>query len=382
MAITDRVSIPSGVNGGLTSPSAAYLTSVICAPEVNGSTNPVLAALLASESVGPFQPRGLQPAVASLRATLQDVAAEAPDVYSGLGTDGMYVMRYVHGTSIYSNHAWGAAVDLKLNGVADVFGDGVSLEGLARIAPIFNRHGWYWGGTFPNGREDAMHFELSKEKVAALDAAKLFDNKFIPGSVYAEAKSGTTGDDVIVGYEAADALSGGGGADRLYGDFISEETRSYGNDVLSGGGGNDLLYGGSGNDTLRGEGGLDTLDGGPGNDLFDYNSVSDSPAYGLSDGLGFQNAGSAAGDRIDLSTIDANPTTPLTNQSFVFLGAKAPSAGGGMGKAWTSDYAQTGFGNITLINASNDADADAELVIRANDGASTASSWVAGDFVL
>ncbi|MGC4064845.1 MAG: peptidoglycan-binding protein [Polyangiaceae bacterium] len=37
--------------------------------------------------------------------------------------------------------------------------------GLAQIAPIFNRHGWYWGAGF--GREDAMHFEVGDERIRA-----------------------------------------------------------------------------------------------------------------------------------------------------------------------------------------------------------------------
>lgn len=145
-----------------------------------------------------------------------------------------------------------------------------------------------------------------------------------------------------------------------------------GNDVIAAGGANDVVIGGTG---------LDTLDGGAGNDIFDYNAIADSPSLAGSDGIGFQYAGNAAGDRIDLSTIDA--TTGLTgNNAFTYTGTNAPAAGSGAGKLWTQDYYQSNFGYVTLINASVDADKDPELVIRANDGTATAANWVVGDFVV
>jgi hypothetical protein len=235
--------------------------------------------------------------------------------------------------------------------------------------------------------------------------------------------NGGAGNDVLWPYLGNDTMVGGAGNDTFYvynaGDRVSEAaaggvdtvrswidfvlpaevengvleyegllgsggislTGNLGSNTIVGNVKNNLLYGGGGNDILRGEAGLDTLDGGAGNDLFDYNSTSDSPDYGRSDGLGFQGAGSTVADQIDLSTIDANPSL-AGNQAFSFLGAKAPVAGSGTGKAWTSNYTQTGFGSITLVNASVDADKDPELVIRANDGAATAASWVVGDFIV
>lgn len=188
--------------------------------------------------------------------------------------------------------------------------------------------------------------------------------------------------DVIRGEAGADLLYGGGGVDIVRGGEGNDRIEGEGGgDGLYGGAGNDYLYGGDGNDTLRGEAGLDTISGGLGNDIFDYNSVSESPDYSRSDGIGFQGAGATPADRIDLSTIDANPGV-TGNQGFSFLGARAPVAGSGTGKAWTADYVQPGFGSITLVNASVDADKDPELVIRANDGTATAATWVVGDFVV
>jgi VCBS repeat-containing protein len=63
---------------------------------------------------------------------------------------------------------------------------------------------------------------------------------------------------VGVGSNGNDKLTGGAGADLIFG--------QNGNDTLSGGGGNDLLCGGNGDDTLSGGGGDDSLSGAAGND--------------------------------------------------------------------------------------------------------------------
>jgi hypothetical protein len=68
-------------------------------------------------------------------------------------------------TSSISNHSWGTAIDLTVNKLLDQRGDGKVQYALAVIAPIFNRHGWYWGAAFRT--EDAMHFEASKSLIDA-----------------------------------------------------------------------------------------------------------------------------------------------------------------------------------------------------------------------
>ena len=67
-------------------------------------------------------------------------------------------------TTSISNHPWGTAIDLTLNGVLDAYGDSHVQYGLTLIAPIFNRHGWYWGAAF--GKEDGMHFEGGRALVS------------------------------------------------------------------------------------------------------------------------------------------------------------------------------------------------------------------------
>ena len=118
------------------------------------------------DSVGPFRVAGLVPAVLSLKAVLIDIKAEQPQVYRALGTAGMLCCRWVRGsrTSV-SNHSWGTAIDLTLNGTLDVYGNDQVQYGLTLIAPIFNRHGWFWGAAFRT--EDGMHFEASQALIEA-----------------------------------------------------------------------------------------------------------------------------------------------------------------------------------------------------------------------
>jgi len=66
-------------------------------------------------------------------------------------------------------------------------------------------------------------------------------------------------------------LSGGGGADEIYG--------GSGDDALNGGAGGDVLFGGAGNDALDGGAGDDTLIGGPGGDSFIGGAGEDTVSY-------------------------------------------------------------------------------------------------------
>lgn len=67
------------------------------------------------------------------------------------------------------------------------------------------------------------------------------------------------------GGPGSDILTGGSGANVLYGNREGDEDAALdGDDLLTGGSGSDLLHGQGGNDILRGVGGADTLDGGSG----------------------------------------------------------------------------------------------------------------------
>lgn len=159
--------LPSAMNPGLESVSNAYMTNKLGRPrdtfgnDCQPLTNDRLRRNIVIESVGPFRVQGLRPAVAGLRTVMDEIARAQPEVYRALGTAGMLCCRYVRGsTTAISNHSWGTAVDLTINGVLDRRGDNNVQYGLTLIAPIFNRFGWYWGAAFRT--EDAMHFEGSR----------------------------------------------------------------------------------------------------------------------------------------------------------------------------------------------------------------------------
>lgn len=181
MAITDLIPIPDGINPGTSAARQITMKSLLGNPRGTYTddclpvTNPVLKKLIKTDDVGPFRVTGLAPAVDSLKEVMAEIRQKEPEVFAGLGTVGMLCARLVRNskTSI-SNHSWGTAIDLNLNGVLDQRGDKkrTTQVGLARIAPIFNRHKWHWGAGFPV--EDAMHFELSDQKIRQLHADGIF----------------------------------------------------------------------------------------------------------------------------------------------------------------------------------------------------------------
>ncbi|WP_338849225.1 M15 family metallopeptidase [Massilia sp. W12] len=155
------------LNPGLKAVSNQYMLEKLGKPRESFSqacqpvTNEKLKKYITTASVGPFKVTGLKPAVDSLRTIMAEIAVKQPEVYQALGSAGMLCARNVRGsTTAISNHSWGTAIDLKLNGALDGYGDGMVQYGLTLIAPIFNAHGWYWGVAFR--KEDAMHFEVSR----------------------------------------------------------------------------------------------------------------------------------------------------------------------------------------------------------------------------
>ena len=90
------------------------------------------------------------------------------------------------------------------------------------------------------------------------------DGITIDGGNGEDIKVGTDANETISGFNSNDQLDGKGGADRLIG--------GNGDDTLKGGDGADKLYGDRGNDTLQGERGNDFLTGGLGEDTFVFDS--------------------------------------------------------------------------------------------------------------
>jgi Ca2+-binding RTX toxin-like protein len=137
-----------------------------------------------------------------------------------------------------------------------------------------------------------------------------------------------------------------------------------GNDLISDGGGADVLIGGIGNDTLNGGAAADQLTGGLGADVFDFNLTSDSTNVNRDRIVGFDGAGAAAGDLIDLSGIDAN-TAVAGNQAFGF-----------------GQISIINSGAITVVRANVNASPAFEFVLEIEDGATLASAYTAADFIL
>jgi Ca2+-binding RTX toxin-like protein len=134
--------------------------------------------------------------------------------------------------------------------------------------------------------------------------------------------------------------------------------------ILSGAG-DDMLFGGSGGDTLYGGLGADQLDGGTGADVYLYRGTAESTAASR-DTIAF-----GAGDKIDLSLIDANAST-AANDGFAFIGADAFSHNAGELRAYQSD-------GIWVVEGDVDGDGAADFVLAVN---TAVPPIVATDFVL
>jgi hypothetical protein len=170
MALTDIIPIPAGINPGVRAAKQATMLQLLGSPrhtydrECQPVTNPTLKPHMVTRSVGPFRITGFDKAIDSLTEVMTEVKTTRPDIHEALGSAGMLCARFVRGSEVsISNHSWGTAVDLTLDGNLDQRGDGLCQRGLAEIAPIFNRHGWFWGAGFRT--EDAMHFEVGDDTI-------------------------------------------------------------------------------------------------------------------------------------------------------------------------------------------------------------------------
>jgi hypothetical protein len=104
----------------------------------------------------------LKPAVESLRKIMQNIQLTDPDLYARINTAGALCVRQIRGTNgRASTHSFGLAVDLNIDGSLDTLGDGKTQLGLTILADFFRSEGWVWGAAW--GREDSMHFEVSRQ---------------------------------------------------------------------------------------------------------------------------------------------------------------------------------------------------------------------------
>ena len=173
--------------------------------------------------------------------------------------------------------------------------------------------------------------------------------------------TGNSLDNVITGNAGNNDLAGGNGDDTLNG--------AAGDDTLDGGAGKDKLNGGDGNDTLIGGVRADTLIGGSGADTFFYQSTGQS-TFAVTGRDTVVDFSSAEGDKIDVSTIDAN-TTLAGNQAFSFIGAAAFSHTAGELRAEV-------INGDTLVSADVNGDGVAEFGVLVKG----VTSMAVGDFVV
>ncbi|MGF6198149.1 beta strand repeat-containing protein [Pseudomonas laurylsulfatiphila] len=153
--------------------------------------------------------------------------------------------------------------------------------------------------------------------------------------------TGGSGSDTLLNFEN---LTGSAYHDTLTGNALAN--------TLIGGAGNDTLTGGAGNDLLIGGTGLDKLYGGAGADKFDFNALSEMGlGAALRDVIG--DFKTSEGDKIDLSTLDANLAT-AANDAFNFIGSSAFSS---------NATGQVRFAD-GILYGSTDADTAAEFEIQ------------------
>lgn len=158
------------VNGSLLPAKGSVNTALIGTPRARYSadceeaTNHDFIAQITQFTFAGQPAWGLNPFVDVLRRIEAEIRDTHPDLFEHLGHVGALCCRLVRGSiSAISNHSWGIAIDLTFDGRTDVVGDNMIQAGLPVIAPIFQRHGLYWGIAFRN--EDAMHFEASQQLV-------------------------------------------------------------------------------------------------------------------------------------------------------------------------------------------------------------------------
>jgi hypothetical protein len=220
-SLTDLVAIPQSTNVGVTSAKQSTMLGLLGNPRRDYTSkcqeieHPELRKLVTIRNLGPFKVRGLLPAVDSLERIIADIRVEVPVVHAALGTQGMLCARLVRGSQHgISNHSWGTAIDLTLDGVLDERADDKVQVGLTTIAPIFNRHGWFWGATFKT--EDAMHFEAGDQLIRKWHAEGRFGPTAPPAAPDEQLTLGDRGPEVKLLQQALNRVGAGLDAD---GDF-------------------------------------------------------------------------------------------------------------------------------------------------------------------
>jgi hypothetical protein len=163
------------INKGLSSAKEETMISLLGSPRMplttagqNERASNLVKRNLVTERMSPlFRLQGLTPAIADLKKVLAQAFAAESDLASVLSTEGMLSVRLRKPTDgsvskLISNHAWGTAVDFKIVGFDAPANTGSTVPRfIAILIPLLNAAGWYSGVGF----RDAMHFEVSEERI-------------------------------------------------------------------------------------------------------------------------------------------------------------------------------------------------------------------------
>ncbi|MFT3974246.1 MAG: hypothetical protein QM699_12580 [Amaricoccus sp.] len=207
-----------------------------------------------------------------------------------------------------------------------------------------------------SGKFGSLHFVSDGEDIVTNNGILDGMAKLGGGNDIYHGESGSiTG--TVFGQAGDDLIAGGAGAENL-----------------SGGSGDDTITGGAGADRLTGATGADHLSGGVGDDVFRFVTARESQGDTIVASGGaaaFEGAGTAGGDRIDVSTVDADEHV-AGSQHFVF------GTSHDAGHLWAVDV-----GGVTHILGSVSGDSTPEFDLAINDGAGVAASdYSAADFIL
>jgi D-alanyl-D-alanine carboxypeptidase len=180
-SLSDRVPIPpkESMNTGLSSATEQIMLRKFGKPgaltkDCSAATGTIRRRIKSGVDVGPFKVSGLDFAVESLRQIFDEVEVKHPLAFKQVKTAGMLCVRHRRSNpSRYSNHSWGAAIDLYFGTRVVPQGTHLTHRGLVLLAPFFNRHGWYWGAEFSGDSVDSMHFELAAETILKLPSGAL-----------------------------------------------------------------------------------------------------------------------------------------------------------------------------------------------------------------
>lgn len=196
-----KISTISNLNVGLSSAREETMIACLGSPQMPLTTDdtperasPMVRNLETYTKIGSVSVDGIAPAVKSLKAILTQAFTDVPELKTALRGSGMLVVRLRRPTSgkpstKISNHAWGTAIDLRLDKMAPPANTGLVVPYfIALLVPYFNRAGWYSGIGFA----DDMHFEVADQTIRAWSHDGTIGTPDVSGSLL-EAASGRAG---------------------------------------------------------------------------------------------------------------------------------------------------------------------------------------------